>query len=280
MLKVTYIHHDCFLIETDEMQALFDYWDFAEETGFGLKDLQAMLHPSKPLYVLVSHHHKDHYSPAIFALPGMHTAPVHYILSRDTARFARHILTPGSIYKGVRPLPGTVTVLHHSNAPEAADGTAAVRFCDGVLTVRAFGSTDIGNSYVLETRNGAEKLRILHAGDLNAWIWKDESTPEEVAQAQRAFETILEQIAQVCPRMDVAMFPVDSRLGTDYFTGARLLLQRIRVARFYPMHFCLAEPSEQEKRRLDALAFHLYANPSVATDFIGLTRLGDTTLMR
>lgn len=275
MLKLTYIYHDCFLIQTESVQILFDYWDFAEQCGVSFDDVVAMMDADTPLYVVVSHHHKDHYSPAVFSLSERIRAGVHYILSNDTARFARHILTPGSLYRGVRPPAGSVTILNHYR--DNVRGHSH-RYCDALLSVTAFGSTDIGNSYVIETRVDGERIRILHAGDLNAWIWKDESTEQEVATALRDYRRILESIAEEYPALDVAMFPVDSRLGTDYFTGAHMLLKRIRVANFYPMHFCLASPEEKTQRRADALAFERYANPGVRTRFVGLTSPGDCTL--
>lgn len=33
------------------------------------------------------------------------------------------------------------------------------------------------------------------------------------------------------------MFPVDSRIGTDYMRGARQFIERIKTAAFAPMHF-------------------------------------------
>ena len=33
------------------------------------------------------------------------------------------------------------------------------------------------------------------------------------------------------------MFPMDSRIGTDYMRGARQFIERIKTAAFAPMHF-------------------------------------------
>ena len=51
-MKITYIHHSAFLVETESAYLLFDYFqgklpEFSEE---------------KPLYVFASHRHPDHFS--------------------------------------------------------------------------------------------------------------------------------------------------------------------------------------------------------------------------
>ena len=55
-MKITYIHHSAFLVETESAYLLFDYFqgklpEFSEE---------------KPLYVFASHRHPDHFSKVIF----------------------------------------------------------------------------------------------------------------------------------------------------------------------------------------------------------------------
>ena len=82
---------------------------------------------------------------------------------------------------------------------------------DELLTIKAFGSTDVGISFLIET----EGRRIFHAGDLNNWHWKDESTPQEVAEAEGNYLKELDIIAKETSVMDLVMFPVDPRLGTD-----------------------------------------------------------------
>ena len=57
-MKITYIHHSCFLVETDSCYYLFDY-----EKG-RLPDMDA----AKPIFVLSSHGHADHYTADIFSL--------------------------------------------------------------------------------------------------------------------------------------------------------------------------------------------------------------------
>ncbi len=244
-MRLTYIWHDCFYLEAENADILFDFWkDVCAPVGQQPLFLRTR-DWDRPLYVMVSHHHKDHYDRVIFEWAKL--GRVHYILSDDTARFARHILNPGSIYKGTKPAPGQVTVLKTGDV-----------YDDGVIRVEAYGSTDIGNSYWFSV----DGFSGFHAGDLNAWIWKDESTAAEVAQAFEAFNRIVGSIRDSHPHIDYVMFPVDSRIGTDYFTGAAVFVREIDVARFFPMHFGLGDTvAEQERYRLDAAKTDLYMNP-------------------
>ncbi len=257
MMRLTYIWHDCFLLQWEGGSVVFDYWT-EPGTKKGMRpSFIGDIDPGKPLYVVVSHHHKDHYSTEIFNWVSMFPS-IQYILSGDTAQAARPYITPGSIYKGAKANPETVSII---NPGESVDF--------GEVRIKAFGSTDIGNSYLVEVAGH----RIFHAGDLNAWLWKDESTPAEIDEAMEAYMRILEEIADAAPVIDYCMFPVDSRIGTDYFTGAREFVRRVDVRHFFPMHFALGDETERRIRTRDALRFGLYSN-SDRGEYIGLTASG------
>lgn len=106
-------------------------------------------------------------------------------------------------------------------------------YADERLRVTACGSTDVGGSFLVEL-NG---LKIFHAGDLNNWHWEEESTPQEIAQMEGDFKKELNDLAQLAPRLDLAMFPVDPRMGGDFMRGARQFVDRIPTNYFVPMHF-------------------------------------------
>lgn len=254
MLTLTYVYHSSFLLVTPVFSALFDFWRDPSEVSPALRPIETMIPKDRPLYIFVSHHHKDHFSPRIFSFPS-EGFDVRYILSSDTARFARKYISPDSRYKGMKAPEGSVAVMREGDT-----------YSDGELTVRAFGSTDIGNSWVLEFGG----RRLFHAGDLNAWIWKDESSPEEVAEAIETYRKILDGIAAVAPSIDYCLFPVDSRIGSDYFTGAAMMVRAVDVRHFFPMHFELADDDGGRRRRaLDASAFDRFANPERG-DYIAL----------
>ena len=82
---------------------------------------------------------------------------------------------------------------------------------DEHIRIQAFGSTDVGISFLIDLQG----RRLFHAGDLNNWHW----------------------LQQTAPAVDVAMFPVDSRIGKDYMRGAEQFVERIKITIFVPMHF-------------------------------------------
>ena len=72
---------------------------------------------------------------------------------------------------------------------------------------------------------------IFHAGDLNNWHWKEESTEGEVREAENAYLAELELLARRTNRVDLATFPVDPRLGQEYMLGAKQFVDHFRVGR-------------------------------------------------
>ena len=62
MLRVTFIHHSAFVVETDTKHLVFDYFPactYADVTFHGKEPVFAA---GKPIYVFASHSHKDHFS--------------------------------------------------------------------------------------------------------------------------------------------------------------------------------------------------------------------------
>lgn len=268
-----YIWHDCFVCLLPGCSLIFDYWKPGPEPCSSYSDMPEFLNDipaDKPLYVLVSHHHKDHFNKAIFTWASKFPQ-VRYILSRDTARSVNYLLKPGSTYTGpYRVDSQRVNVLRVGES-----------YTDNLLKFKAFGSTDIGNSYLVEIAGACRKegyaersLRIFHAGDLNAWVWLDESTPREVSDALNRYQGILETIQAEAPEIDLVFFPVDSRLGIRYWLGAEIFLREIKVSNFIPMHFCLYESEEERLQRI-ASATDFKAFAPVATHCIALTEPGE-----
>lgn len=266
MVRITYVWHDCFVVETDAVAFVFDYWlDEHGENGEMPLAVERLLR-EKPLYVFVSHGHKDHYNPRIFGW-AEEFPKIRYVVSNDVRRRIRHIVSATSVYSGPKVREDQVTALRPGES-----------FDDGRVCVRAFPSTDIGDSYMVETSG----MRFFHAGDLNAWIWKDESTEQEVKKALGDYKACLRDIAaylDTCPdrRIDYCFFPVDSRIGRDYFTGAAMMVREFDVDFLFPMHFALGNEKERAKRREDALRFDLYANPQRGK-YIALSAAGDLFL--
>lgn len=206
MIKITYLDHSSFVVTTDNAILVFDYY----------RDPSHSLHkiltaePQKPVTFFVSHRHPDHFNPDIFGIAQNHRRT--YVLSND-----------------VRPqnVPDTLAVAGMSPGD-------AIENLPGIRRVKAYGSTDVGVSYFVTLDDGTT---VFHAGDLNLWHWKDLGTPAEAVRASAHFDQVLHRITDDIKDIDVAMFPVDPRQGTDFAEGATRFLQAVNVKLFIPMHF-------------------------------------------
>lgn len=237
-MKLTYIFNSCFVLEGENWAIVFDFYKDTEgddHKGY-VNDL--VKNSSKRIYVLSSHSHVDHFNKVVLTWKDAREGIV-YVLSSD--------------------------ILTKKKAKET-DGFFLDKFEtyeDDLLKITAFGSTDIGGSFLVEI----EGKRIFHAGDLNHWHWKDESTPEEIEQAETNYLTELNLIAERVAGVDLAMFPVDKRLGTDYMVGAEQFVECISTKLFSPMHF--------GKYYESAAAFQSFAE-SKGGGFVSWSRKGES----
>ncbi|MGI6168625.1 MAG: MBL fold metallo-hydrolase [Christensenellales bacterium] len=207
-MKLTYLYNSGFMVETEECLLIFDYIKNSEGQQLlgGCETTGDILRDN--VYVFVSHAHADHYTPHIFQWTRQNPG-IKYILCRDL--------------KGVRPKSSTVKFMDEGRT-----------FSDNHLSVRALGSTDEGISFLTHTDNH----HIFHAGDLNLWHWKDEVSAAESAQYERAFQNEMRKIKEhISSPLDLAFFPVDPRLQTDYYAGALAFAESFRPCYFVPMHF-------------------------------------------
>lgn len=207
-MKLIYIYHSCFALVGESFTVIIDYYkDSASQPLTGVVHDELIKRPGK-LYVLSSHSHADHFNPEVLKWKKMHP-DIQYVFSKD-------ILENGL-----------------ARLNDACYLSKGETWSDGVLEVEAFGSTDLGISFLLRLDG---KL-IFHAGDLNNWHWKEESTGEEVREAENAYFSELDVISRHVGRIDLVMFPVDPRLGKDYMLGAKQFVDRFQVGTFVPMHF-------------------------------------------
>lgn len=210
-MKLTYIYHSCYVVETDSFAIIFDYY---KDTGTSpligyVHDI--LLKKKERLYVLSSHFHPDHFNKDVLKWQ-QNKKDITYIFSFD--------------------------ILEEKKAKEGDACFLGIgdEYQDDHILVKAFGSTDVGSSFFLKIGD----KQIFHAGDLNNWHWMDESTPEEVAEAENAYLKELELLAQYTNQLDLAMFPIDPRLGKEYMRGAEQFVSRIRTGILAPMHFAEA----------------------------------------
>ena len=202
-MRVTFLAHDGFFIELDQVCLLFDWW----------KGVLPPL-PDKPLLVFVSHRHEDHFNPAVFTLADR-KADIQFLLGSDF-RLTPHNLTKWQL------------------SPETA---AKCRRCGkhdtfaplpGV-TVETFPSTDEGVAFLV-TCGGRT---VYHAGDLNWWHWEGEDKAWN-RNMEADFKRFIEPLRG--RRIDLALAPLDPRLEGAADWGVRYLLELAQVERLIPMH--------------------------------------------
>ena len=234
-MKPTFIYNGGFLLKTGSAIILFDYYRKGHDI------IRRFLSSPLPLYVLVSHSHPDHFNPDCLGWKSKHKE-VHYIFSEELQ----------SVIKG--------------HDKEIVYLPVGGEYSDSLLTIEAFGSTDIGCSFYLTIGD----TTVFHAGDLNNWHWSDESTPEEAIQAERDFLYRLGQLAAAHNTAHLALFPADARIGNDYARGARQFLEAIHTDVFVPMHFWSAAdaaaafaPEAQERGARFVMLRHTGATAAV-----------------
>lgn len=207
-MKLTYIYHSGFAIEANGFSILMDYFkDTLKSSDMGFVH-QELLNRPGTLYILASHFHPDHFNAEVLQWKKQKKDIV-YIFSKDILKRKR------------------------AGKEEAIYLKKGDCFEDKNLRIEAFGSTDSGVSFFINT--GGKNF--FHAGDLNNWHWQDESTPEEATHSEKHYLNELNDIVAKIKQLDVAMFPVDPRIGTGFARGAEQFITQIPTKIFVPMHF-------------------------------------------
>lgn len=206
-MEIIYLHHSGFAIHTNDIVIIIDYFEDSESEFRGIVH-DKLLNQNTPLYVLSSHFHADHFNRQILEWKKQKD-DIQYVFSHD-------------IYKRRRIEKEAAVWLKKGEV-----------YADNQLKITAFGSTDVGISFMIEV----EGKTIFHAGDLNNWHWMDESPQEEWMRDEQNFLHELTVIQEKYNRVDVALFPIDPRLGKEYMRGGKQFIHAIQTSTFIPMHF-------------------------------------------
>ena len=201
-MNITYIYHSSFLVETDRFYYLFDY-----ETG-SLPEMDTQ----KPIFVLSSHGHDDHYNPEVFSmLAATGMQQVRAVLSDD--------IEDDEIPEGTDTL---------SVSPEREYDLGHQ------LKLTTFRSTDLGVAFLIEDQNAL----IYHAGDLNDWFWEGE--PDSFNDQMTA--NYRQQIGLLAQKLngqelDAAFVVLDPRQEKAYDRGLCYFLEHVPAKQVFPMHY-------------------------------------------
>lgn len=203
-MDVTFLGHSGFLVELPSAVLLFDWTE---------GELPALA-PGVPLLVFASHAHEDHFSPRVFALDDG-SREIRFLLGRDIRLTPRH-----------RERWGVSAEVEAKCLRLGGNETAGP--LPGVR-VETLPSTDEGVAFLVT----ADSRTVFHAGDLNWWHWEGEDPAwnrDMAADFLRYTEPLRGR------RIDLAMLPLDPRLGEDGFRGPRTFLETADILHFLPMH--------------------------------------------
>ncbi len=197
-MKITYICHSGFLIETKDCYYLFDYY----------KGELPTLNTEKPILVFASHSHRDHYNREIFSLlKSMGMQNITAILAKD--------ISPKKYPDDV----DVIKVTFHQKY-ELPHNTL----------LETLLSTDAGVAFVVHCPEGT----IYHAGDLNDWVWENE-TEQYNKQMTGSYRHEINMLKDTT--IDIAFVPLDPRQEKYYAKGMLYFLKKVNVKKVYPMHY-------------------------------------------
>ena len=169
-MELVYIYHSGFALLGDGYTVIMDYYRDTEDkqAEAALRRLMneqpeepvvapeqgkvhdELLHRPGKLYVLASRFHPDHFNKEVLDWKTQRPDII-YIFSKDILKHRR------------------------AQKEDAVWLKKGEEYADETLSVRAFGSTDVGVSFLIEVEN----KKFFHAGDLNNWHWMEESTEQE-----------------------------------------------------------------------------------------------------
>lgn len=204
-MKVTYLNHSGFLLELEKTVFIFDY--FKGE----IPDLSAY----EQVFIFVSHGHYDHFNSDIFQLNQRYDT-VSYFISYDVKLDLK--------------IKEQLEQEHKLFIMQENKQYSYTKLFGIPLKIHTLHSTDEGVAFLIYCM---EKT-IYHAGDLNLWVWEEESE----AYNKKMRKDFLLQMKQLKDQtIDVAFAPLDPRQGKDYAKGILALLQTADVKYLFPMHF-------------------------------------------
>ena len=225
-MKLTFLRHSGFLLETGSCYLVFDCCRTEEEIrnalreggrdeseGSGADALLPALSGEKPLIVFVSHSHYDHFDEAIFGLSEQYGRErVSYVLSSDIGE--------------IDDIRERLSDRIHVMGPHE---TLAL----GPVLIRTLRSNDAGVAYLVQ----ADGAYIYHAGDLQYWEWPGE--PE--ADNRHYRDTYLEELETLSEYLQgkelfLSMLVLDERQEAAAYLGIDQFLRRIRTRYAVPMH--------------------------------------------
>lgn len=203
-MKVTYLKHSGFMVESRNYIYLFDYIG---------GNIDKAIKSDKKIYVMVSHIHDDHFSKIIFDIANKHDN-VTYILSYDVVKKIKK----NAILSKMTEQLNIIRVQAHE------------KYKIDDIVVETLKSTDEGVAFIVSEKDGT----IYHAGDLNWWHWEGE--PKSWNRNMEVnFKREIDSMRG--RKIDIAFIPLDPRQEDAYYLGMNYFIKNVGANEIYPMHF-------------------------------------------
>ena len=203
-MKVTYLKHSGFMVESRNYIYLFDYIG---------GNIDKAIKSDKKIYVMVSHIHNDHFSKIIFDIATKHDN-VTYILSYDVVKKIKK----NAILSKMTEQLNIIRVQAHE------------KYKIDDIVVETLKSTDEGVAFIVSEKDGT----IYHAGDLNWWHWEGE--PKSWNRNMEVnFKREIDSMRG--RKIDIAFIPLDPRQEDAYYLGMNYFIKNVGANEIYPMHF-------------------------------------------
>lgn len=203
-MKVTYLKHSGFMVESKNNIYLFDYIG---------GNIDKAIKSDKKIYVMVSHIHDDHFSKIIFDIATKHDN-VTYILSYDVVKKIKK----NAILSKMTEQLNIIRVQAHE------------KYKIDDIVVETLKSTDEGVAFIVSEKDGT----IYHAGDLNWWHWDGE--PKSWNRNMEVnFKREIDSMKG--RKIDIAFVPLDPRQEEAYYMGMNYFIKNVGANEIYPMHF-------------------------------------------
>lgn len=203
-MKVTYLKHSGFMVESRNYIYLFDYIG---------GNIDKAIKSDKKIYVMVSHIHDDHFSKIIFDIATKHDN-VTYILSYDVVKKIKK----NAILSKMTEQLNIIRVQAHE------------KYKIDDIVVETLKSTDEGVAFIVSEKDGT----IYHAGDLNWWHWDGE--PKSWNRNMEVnFKREIDSMKG--RKIDIAFVPLDPRQEEAYYMGMDYFIKNVGANEIYPMHF-------------------------------------------
>lgn len=217
-MKVTYIHHSCFVVEIEDCIFIFDYY----------KGELPEFDKNKRIFFFVSHKHGDHFNPSIYKYADFNPY-VTFILSDDVRQSLSFDVRIGN--GGLN----TIFVDENDKLYVNVDNRGVSKLPGGFnhpreMMIETLKSTDEGVAFIIEYAGKS----VYFAGDLHWWTWIG-SPIEDEKYHESAYK---HEISKIKGRhFDAAFVVLDPRQEERYWWGINEFMNTANADVVFPMHF-------------------------------------------